>query len=75
MYNNSLLQKNIIARVSLQNYVYGALELLLTKPREYFGPVDIQNLNIQLLDEYGRVLYFRGLDYSFCLELTIIYDI
>ena len=40
---------------------------LITTPRQYFGPVDIQKLQIQLLDEYGRILNLNNMDYSFCL--------
>jgi hypothetical protein len=48
---------------------------LITTPREYFGPVDIQNLTIQLLDEYGRIVDLNNMDFSFCLTLTTSYDL
>ena len=48
---------------------------IVTTPREYFGPVNIKNINIQLLDEYGRVLDINNMDYSFCLTLITAYDI
>ena len=48
---------------------------IITTPREYFGPVNIQNFNIQLLDEYGRVINLNNMDYSFCLTFSIAYDI
>lgn len=44
-------------------------------PREYFGPVNIRNFQIQLLDEYGRVVDLNYMDFSFCLTFTIVYDI
>jgi hypothetical protein len=37
--------------------------------------VDIQKLNIQLLDEYGRIIDLNNMDYSFCLSLQSIYDL
>ena len=78
-FNESILNKNILARISLQTNTFNILEQnnlnILTTPREYFGPVKIQNLNIQLLDEYGRVVNLNNMDYSFCLTLTIIYDL
>jgi len=78
-FNNSVLNKNILARVSLQSNTFSILEQnslnIITTPREYFGPVNLLNLNIQLLDEYGRIIDLNNMDYSFCLNLTTIYDI
>jgi len=78
-FNSSILNKNILARISLQSNTFDILEQnnlnLIITPREYFGPVNIQNLNIQLLDEYGRVVNLNNMDFSFCLTLTTVYDI
>jgi hypothetical protein len=78
-YNSSLLNKNILARISLQTKVFNILEQnnlnIITTPREYFGPVNIQTLTIQLLDEYGRVIFLNNMDFSFCLTLTAVYDL
>ena len=78
-FNSSILNKNILARISLTSSTFNVLEQnnlsTITTPREYFGPVKIQNLNIQLIDEYGRVINLNNMDYSFCLTLSIAYDI
>ena len=78
-FNSSILNKNILARISLQSSTFDILEQnnlnLITTPREYFGPVNIQTMNIQLLDEYGRVVNLNNMDFSFCLTLTTVYDI
>jgi hypothetical protein len=78
-FNSSILNKNILARISLQGSVFNLSSQnnlnLITTPRQYFGPVDIQKLNIQLLDEYGRVLDLNNMDYSFCLSFQTIYDL
>jgi hypothetical protein len=78
-FNSSLLNNNILARISLQSRVFDyqiSNNLnIVTNPREYFGPVNIQNINIQLLDDYGRVVDLNNMDYSFCLTLTTAYDI
>jgi hypothetical protein len=78
-FNSSTLNKNILARISLQSQTFNILEqnnlALIATPREYFGPVNIQTMNIQLLDEYGRVVDLNNMDYSFCLTLTTVYDI
>jgi hypothetical protein len=78
-FNSSLLNNNILARISLQSRFFDVQISnnlnIVTNPREYFGPVNIQNINIQLLDEYGRVLDINNMDYSFCLTLVTAYDI
>jgi len=78
-FNSSILNKNILARISLQGSVFNVLSqnslATITTPRQYFGPVDIQKLNIQLLDEYGRVLDLNNMDYSFCLTFQTIYSL
>ena len=78
-FNSSLLNNNILARISLQSRFYDVQISnnlnIVTTPREYFGPVNIKNINIQLLDEYGRVLDINNMDYSFCLTLITAYDI
>jgi hypothetical protein len=78
-FTSSILNKNILARISLQGTVFDALSKdnfnLITTPRQYFGPVDIQKLQIQLLDEYGRILNLNNMDYSFCLTFQTIYDL
>ena len=77
-FTSSILNKNILARISLQGSVFNYLTQnnfnLITSPRQYFGPVDIQKLHIQLLDEYGRILNLNYMDYSFCLTFQTIYD-
>jgi hypothetical protein len=78
-FNSSILNNNIIARIALTSNIFSVLQqnnsALITTPREYFGPVDLKNLNIQLLDEYGRVVDLNNMDFSFCLTLSTIYDL
>ena len=79
-FNSSLLNKNILARISLGQEIGTNTQTqislpLVTGPRQYFGPVDIQKLNIQLLDEYGRIISLNNMDYSFCLSFQIVYDL
>ena len=79
-FNSSILNKNILARITLQrnsnNQLYTQNNFnLVTLPRQYFGPVTIQKLQIQLLDEYGRILFLNNMDYSFSLKFDKVYDI
>ena len=78
-FNSSMLNKDILARISLQSSTFSILEQntssLITLPREYFGPVNLVNLQIQLLDEYGRIVNLNNMDFSFCINLKTIYDV
>jgi hypothetical protein len=73
------LNKNILARISLSSPAFTVFSEnnfnLVTYARQYFGPVTLQNMTIQLLDPYGRILDLNNIDYSFCLTLQTIYDI
>ena len=78
-FTSSILNKNILARISLQGSVFNHLSKdsfnLITTARQYFGPVDIQKLQVQLLDEYGRILDLNNMDYSFCITFQTVYDL
>lgn len=78
--NSSVINKKIIASYSLlsnndkpngqdSNY-YSKTESFL---RQYTGPVNINRLKIQLLDEYGRVLDLNNMNYSFILKFKSLY--
>jgi hypothetical protein len=78
-FNSSILNKNILARISLQGNNFNIIHQnnlgIITTPRDYFGPVKLQTINIQLLDEYGRVVDLNNMDFSFCLTLVTLYDL
>jgi hypothetical protein len=78
-FNSSILNKNILARISLQSANFNILEQnnlsIITTPREYFGPINLQTMNVQLLDEYGRIIDLNNMDFSFCLTLITVYDL
>jgi hypothetical protein len=78
-FNSSILNKNILARISLQANPFNVLQQnnlnIVTTPREYFGPINLQIMNVQLLDEYGRILDLNNMDFSFCITLTTVYDL
>lgn len=79
VFNSSILNKNILARISLNTGFFTIMEQnnlsLITNPRQYFGPVTISSVTIQLLDEYGRILDLNNMDYSFCLTFQTVYDL
>jgi hypothetical protein len=78
-FNESLLNKNILARVAVQSSVSSAVTFsnigLITTPRQYYGPVNIEKMQIQMLDEYGRIINLNNMDFSFCLSFTTGEDV
>ena len=73
-FNSSILNKNILSRITLSS-IGNDLVISFTRiHRTYFGPVDLEKLHIQLLDEYGKPVYLQNMDYSFALNLTEIYN-
>jgi len=78
-FNSSLLNKNILARISYKDGLFTNVSqnnlAIVTTPRTYFGPVNIQKFTVQLLDEYGRIIDLNNMDYSFCLTMQSVYDL
>lgn len=70
--------KNIIAKICIpSNVKFGdtlcvnkANGLLVSEVRKYLEKVNIQRMNLQLLDDAGRVIQLNGTDFSLCLKLV-----
>lgn len=77
--NKYSLSPNILAKITMKGTYYSILMEndfnIVTEPRKYFGPVDIQKLKIQLVDETGRVLQMNNANFSFSIILKILYDL
>lgn len=77
-FNQNALTPDVLARISLRGQ-FGLLVdnglSMLTEPRKYFGPVDVQKLRIRLYDEFGKILDMNHSNFSFCLNFTILYDL
>ena len=69
---NTNIAGDVIARVM---YNDGIITNIITLPREYFGPVRIQNLQIVLYDMFGRVLDLNNSDFSFSLKIVNLYNL
>ena len=78
-YNRSIHSSNILARISIKGSFFSLLMndeySSISLPRKYFGPVDIQRLHIQLTDDNGRIIDLNNADFSFCLNLRVLYDL
>lgn len=77
--NKSIFSPNIIARISIKGLYFSLLmenDLnIVTEPRVYFGPVDIQKMQIRLYDEFGRIIDMNNANFSFCLIIKSLYDL
>jgi len=70
--------KNIIAKISIpSSTTFGDTlcankenGLLVSEVRKYLEKVNIQRMNLQLLDDAGRVIHLNGADFSVCLRLV-----
>lgn len=74
------LPPNVLARISMhgngyQNMLLNKEYMIVTETRKYFGPVDIQRLQVKLYDDAGRILNMNYSDYSFCLHFKLLYDL
>ena len=78
VYENSFMQKNILARVPLREgkgvILFDDTSDRITKKRDYLSPIKIKKLHISLVDVYGEVIRFNNMDYSFALEFDVLYD-
>jgi len=78
-FNRSILNQNILASIAVKSDYFSLITdndlKIVTEPREYFGPVDVQRLHIRLLDDHGRVLDMNSTNYSFCLTFKMLYNL
>jgi hypothetical protein len=78
-YSSGVNNPNILARISIRGGYFCLImdnDLnITTEPRRYFGPVDIQKLRVQLMDDRGRILDMNSSNYSFCLNFKTLYDL
>jgi len=79
LFNDSFIDKNILAKIPYSNANFQVLfegkEDVISPRRQYFGPVDIRKLGLQLLDKFGQIIHLNNMDYSFTLEIEMAYDI
>lgn len=77
-HQDSFFSRNILARVPLSD---GKFSINFNdksdgseRTREYYGPVDVQKLRIQLYDEYGLPFDNNNMDYTLVLEFECMYQ-
>ena len=79
MDNTDINVSNILAKISMP---YGKYEIgyddssdFIPKTREYFGPVSVEKLHIQVVDELGRIVNFNNNDISILLDFECLYNL
>jgi len=75
--DRNFLDKSILAKVPMNDE---KLALIihdtnpLCKVRLYNGPVTLKKFHIKILDKFGNVVDLNNMDFSFTLELELLYE-
>jgi len=76
--NNEYIGNNIIAKIPVINPFFSMLfdnaGDKIFKQRDYLGPVRLNKLQIRLLNKFGDIVDLNGNDYSFTLEMSVLYQ-
>lgn len=78
-FDQNTLDKSVLAKIPMIN---GKLSLVveqnlsdsLIKTRRYNGPVNIKKLNVRLIDKFGDYIDLNSMDFSFTLEIELLYE-
>jgi len=73
----SYMDKSILAKIPIHDEKFSLIihdTNPLCKTRLYNGPVTLKKLHIRLLDKFGYVIDLNQMDFSFTLELDLIYE-
>lgn len=77
-FDKSMMDEDVLAKIPMVN---GKLSLIiddnnnpLTKTRRYNGPVNINKLQVRIMDKFGEIIDLNNMDFSFTLELEILYE-
>lgn len=87
LFLDNFIDKNIIAKLPYKNCccslpsldkcttIFLNEENIVSSTRNYFGPIHLQKLAIRLLNQYGEVVDLHHRDFSFTLEMDVLYDL
>jgi len=75
--DQSYIDKSILAKIPVNDEKF-ALIIYDTDPlckrRMYNGPINLKKIHVRLLDKFCRVIELQQMDFSFTLELELIYE-
>lgn len=79
--DRSVITSDILAKIYLKD---GAFQINIdtetdnpssfTKTRRYNGPVNLNRIHVMLLDKFGEVVNMNNMDFSFTLQVEILYE-
>lgn len=75
--DRNFLDKSILAKVPMNDEKFALIihdTNPLCKVRQYNGPVTLKKLHIKILDKFGNVIDLNNMDFSFTLELEVLYE-
>ena len=78
-FEDTTMDENVLAKIPMIN---GKLSLIvdendghsLIKTRRFNGPVNMKKVHIRLLDKFGEIIDLNKMDFSFTLEMEILYE-
>tara|TARA_Y100000992_G_scaffold302608_1_gene277651 strand:+ start:2872 stop:4260 length:1389 start_codon:yes stop_codon:yes gene_type:complete len=78
-FDETTISENVLAKIPTVN---GKLCLIVdenegsnfTKTRRFNGPINLKKLQIKIMDRFGDIIDLNHMDYSFTLELEILYE-
>lgn len=78
-FDNTTMNDTILGKIYLYN---GRFSLNIfeneysdeTKKRKYFGPINFSKFKVSLLDKFGDIIDLNQMDFSFSLELEVLYN-
>ena len=78
-FEDTTMDENVLAKIPMIN---GKLNLIvdendghsLIKTRRFNGPVNMKKVHIRLLDKFGEIIDLNKMDFSFTLEMEILYE-
>jgi hypothetical protein len=84
---DNFIDKNIIAKLPYKSCCCSLPTLdncttiflnednIVSSTRNYFGPIHLQKLAIRLLNQFGEIVNLHYMDFSFTLEMEVLYDL
>lgn len=75
--SQSMMDQDILAKIPMSQEKLSIVidsNNPLTKTRRYNGPVNIRKINVILYDTYGTILDLNRMDFSFTLEMELLYE-
>jgi hypothetical protein len=69
--SETITDTNLLCKI----YLNSADTFYENPERFYFGPTTLSRLHIKMLDEFGRIVDLNHGDFSFTLELELLYDL